>query len=152
MGLTVTAETADAPVTENPPTEAPEPKHTPLRSLKEAREKLVGSLYIDLKVPRWDDPEIFVRYKPVESARVSAQAKKCAESEDPEWLVLANADLLAQCCVGVYAIFDHDGVHRSLRMGDEHGEWTRFDRDLMDNLEMPPYSKAADAVRQIYAT
>src|SRR6185437_13235262 len=156
MGLEVTTEPqADAPVItpeQMPVAHEAKPKDTPLRSLKAARDKLINQLYIELKVPRWDNPELFVRYKAVESSRVAAQARKRAESEDPELLVLANADLLANCCVGIYAVFDGDGVRRSLRLGDEFGEWTRFDRDLMDNLEMPPYSKAADAVRQIYAT
>lgn len=128
---------------------------TPLRSLKAKRSKMLNKLQLTLQVPRWDDPEIFVVYKPIETARTNEATIKRSESKDPDWLVKANADMLCQACSGIYAIFDKDGVKRSLNLEDEFGAWTKFDQNLSENLDLPQWgtvTKAVDVVRAIYPT
>ena len=43
------------------------PVLSPLSSLRSRREQIVNDLFTDIQVPRWDEPEIFVRFKPVDT-------------------------------------------------------------------------------------
>ena len=125
-----------------------------LQSIANKRKLLKKNLFIDLQVPRWNDPEIFVRYRPVESTVTEAAIEKRRESQDavPEWLLLANADILVLACDGVYACLDGDHtVKYSLRAGDPEGSWTKFDPDLGAALEVP-IPTANDVVRALYLT
>ena len=38
---------------------------TPLIGLRKRREQIVRELFTDIKVPRWNAPEIYIRFKPV---------------------------------------------------------------------------------------
>ena len=127
-------------------------KSAALSSLAEKRKRMHDTLYTDLKVPRWEDPEIFVRFKPISVTLTEAAIDKRRESKVPEWLLLANADILVMACEGVYATLDGDHTTKySLRLGDNDGKWTRFDPDLAAALGVT-LPGATEVVRALYPT
>ena len=42
---------------------------TPLIGLRKRREQIVNELYTDIQIPRWDEPELFIRFKPVSATK-----------------------------------------------------------------------------------
>jgi hypothetical protein len=132
--------------------EQPKRPSTAILSLKARRDKIKESLYIDLQVPRWEDPEIFVRFGPIDSVRSEQAIERRRKSNTKEFGLLANADILAQCCIGVYACLDGDhDTKYSLNPDDPEGPWTRFDPDLARNLGLIT-DAAVDVVRALYYT
>jgi len=106
-----------------------------LGQLKSRREDIVKRQFIDLPVPRWDNPNIVVRYKPLEHAlfrSAANQVERADAKRRSETEVNVNVDILARSCIGVFAVVN--GSRYSLREGDPTGEWTTFDADLADNL------------------
>lgn len=125
---------------------------TPLLVLKARREQIVNDLYIDLKVPRWDEPEIFVRFKPVSATKLNATIDRRRKSKHDDWSFLANADMLVDSCIGVYAVLNGNTDEKlSLRLNDANGEWTKFDPDLADALGVVA-NRAVDACIALYLT
>ena len=123
-----------------------------LNSLSAKRNALQENLHIDLQVPRWTEPEIFVRYGPVDVTILEKQRETREASKLRDWNILLNADILAFSCIGVYACLDGDyDTKYSLRKGDENGTWTKFDADLAANLGAVT-TAAADVVRAVYMT
>lgn len=121
-----------------------------LGSLKARREEVLNAQILDLPVPRWDNPEIIVRYKPVEHGfirRAQDQAKKAPKAKEYEAEVDGNADILIRGCVAVVAVID--GKEYSLRPGDEEGEPTTFDADLAENLGITGDNGKAPTARQV---
>lgn len=159
---------------QRPPVTAPEvPEHdtgeraaaptSALTNLRQRREKAVKRLWVDLKVPRLDDdggPPVYVRYKPAPEHRVEAINKQNEKSKDREKNVIANASVLADCCLGVFAVIGHepddDGVDQPIRVSiddeDPHGEWPRFDEHLAQILGVPDAVRADQVVRGLYLT
>jgi hypothetical protein len=120
-----------------------------LGSLKERREQIVEESYIDLPVPRWHDPEVVVRYKPVPHTVVrKAMNNNVPDKRKGNAEVEANCEVLIYGCVGVFARLD--GHEYSMRPGDENGTWTTFDEDLAENLGCNP--SAIEVVRKLYIT
>jgi hypothetical protein len=133
------------------PVETPAP--TPLFSLKNRRTEILKNLYTDLRVPRYEDPEVWVRFKPVNTVHMNVVLKKRQASKDPDWGLKANADVLINSCIGVYAMFPENPDEKySLTEGNPLGEWTKFDTKLAQALEIPvPDSdQAASIVRSFY--
>jgi hypothetical protein len=142
---------------------------SPLVALRDRRKQVTDKLFIDLQVPRWGSdggPLIYVRYKPAQTGEFAEKAKKmeAAPKRPPDWIVTLNADLLVKSCVGVFAIegepLDPDPEiaakdprpRMSLRDGDPHGSWTRFDPDLAYALGLPENCGAIKVVRELYFT
>ena len=126
------------------------PSSAALLSLKSRREEIKKDLYIDLQVPRWSTPEVFVRYGPIDATRADQAIRKREGSK--EFSVLANADILAQACIGVYACLDGDrDTKYSLNSDNPDGPWTRFDPALARNLGLIT-DAAVDVVRALYYT
>lgn len=124
-----------------------------LGSLLARREQLLQEQVLELKIPRWKNPEIIVRYTPIEYElvqRLGKRIEKAKADKQVEVEIDANADTLIASCAGVFAVID--GVRYSLREGDEDGEPTRFDRDLAENLGLPEGSTARQVVRTMYLT
>jgi hypothetical protein len=127
-----------------------------LGDLKERRQTILEQAVLDRKVPRWNDPEIWVRYKPIDHSIIRAGYSRI-ESAPPakkgEVEVNSNADLLIRACVGVYAKLpeDTEGEY-SLRPGDPEGVPTRFDPDLATNLGLSDKSTAREVVRKLFIT
>ena len=150
--MTDTASTPATTVVTTTPLPVDAPKSSALANLADKRKKMRDGLHLDLKVPRWEDPEIFVRFNPIDATQTEAAIDKRRESNIPEWLVLANADILALACEGVYATLDGDHTTKySLRLGDNDGKWTRFDPDLAAALGVT-LPGATEVVRALYPT
>jgi len=125
---------------------------TPLLSLKDRRKKIVNDMYVDIKVPRWDEPEIYVRFKPVSAVRLNAAIMKRRNSKADDWSFLANADMLVDSCVGIYGVFNNDAtVKYSLRVDNPTGPWTKFDPDLAEALGIDA-KRAIDSCIALYLT
>lgn len=123
---------------------------TPLLSLKKRREQIVNNLYIDIRVPRWETPELYLRFRPVSATKLTKTIEKYQSrakvDKSADWSFLANAEMLLEACVGLYAVIDGDKDNKlSLRPNDPHGPWTRFDEDLADALGVDA-SRATDVV------
>jgi hypothetical protein len=111
------------------------------------REEIIASAHTDLRVPRWTDPEVFVRFAPVDHGvirRGQVRVDKAPDKDKARVEVEANSDLLAAACVGVFAVID--GKEYSLRPGDYDGAWTGFDDDLAEALGMDPSARTARQV------
>ena len=137
------------------PAEAPErPSSAAILSLKDKRAALAKDLHIDLQVPRWRDPEIFVRYGPIDATRAERTIANRQKSGVPEWNVLANADLLILSCIGVFACLDgnyDDKFSLNPTVGPT-GAWTRFDSALGENLGVFTPNDPVAVIRALYAT
>lgn len=132
--------------------DGPDQVSAPIVSLKDRRKAIVDDLFIDVQVPRWDEPEIFVRFKPISSSKLDAAVEKRRASKADNWATMANADALVQACIGIYGVFPNDPDKKvSLRPGDPDGEWTKFDPDLAEALGVPAPT-AADTVLALYLT
>lgn len=172
MGITVTPVEGALPAPPPPVVHIPEardpepaPRVTALGSLREKRQRMVDGLYIDLKVPRWEDPEIFVRYRPVESDRLEDISARHPLTKKGSGFQ-TNIDLLLHHCVGIFACLDGDHSQKyslnAVRVCGEDADeaellrvpWTRFDPDLREALgllaaEAPGPS---DVCRKLYVT
>lgn len=121
-----------------------------LGNLKARREAIIENAHKDLPVPRWRDPEIFVRFRPVDHSVIrkgQVAVEKALDRDKARREVEVNSDLLIAACVGVYAVID--GVEYSLRPGDPEGELTTFDDDLAENLGLEG-STARAVVKGLY--
>jgi hypothetical protein len=150
MGIAVVAESDPVEVAHSAG-----PEDSPIMlSLKARRTEIAKKLFIDLKVPRWDAPEVFVRYGPIDTVKIDKQVANRQKSNKEDWSLVANADILIGSCQGVYACLDGNrDVKYSLRPGDENGAWTKFDPDLARQLGLDPdVTKAVDCVQALYFT
>lgn len=128
-----------------------------LGDLKERRQAILESAVLDRKVPRWNDPEVWVRYKPIDHSVIRAgfaRIDSAPPAKKGEVEVNANADLLIRACVGVYAkLPDVDPeAEFSLRPDDPEGEPTRFDPDLATCLGLPDKATAREVVKKLFIT
>jgi hypothetical protein len=125
---------------------------TPLASLQARREQIVNDLYVDIQVPRWEDPEIYVRFKPVSTIKLNAAIERRRKQKGDDWSLLANADMLIESCVGIYAVFNGDTENKlSLSTTDPNGKWTKFDPELAKALGVDA-QRATDSVQALYLT
>lgn len=121
-----------------------------LSSLKERRQQVLEEQVLRLPIPRWDNPAITVKYKPVEHSfirQAQNRVEKANKDRKADTEVEANADILIRGCVGVIAIVD--GKEYSLRPGDENGEPTLFDQDLAENLGMESIGGKPPTARKV---
>jgi hypothetical protein len=150
--LEVPTAASDPDEDSSPVSEAqPAARSSVLSGLRAKRAAMNETLYVDLQVPRWTDPEIWVRFKPAEPASITTAMEKRRKRQPrpADWFVMAQCDVLAESCIGVYAILDD--TKYSLRVGDEEGDWTKFDADLANNLGLDT-QRAAEVVRGLYVT
>lgn len=121
-----------------------------LGHLRDRREQIAEEQLKVIPVPRWSNPEVFVRYRPVEhdelrkAQRLVERAKQNRSAAE----VNSNADVLIRACVAVFARLEGRDEEMSLRPGDPTGELTTFDRDLAANLLGPEEAENATA-RQV---
>jgi hypothetical protein len=123
-----------------------------LGQLSKRREEIKQGATTDLKVERWSDPEIWVRYKPVDHNIIRSGINRVEQAQPKDKArieVDINSDVLIRGCVGVFARVN--GKDYSLRPGDPHGEYTKFDGDLADNFELPEEARSArQVVKALY--
>lgn len=136
-------------------------RNTPMFSLKARRAEIVNNLYTDLRVPRYSDPEIYVRYAPVDAVKMGQSWDRRSKQKDDtgkvpdDWGIRANADVLIASCQGLYAKFsDSPDEFLSLRENDPYGQWTKFDQDLAQamGIDLPTKDPVATLVRKVYLT
>jgi hypothetical protein len=95
---------------------------TPLNSLKgtlaKRREEIASELFLELEVPRWQDPTIAIRYQLVPHEIVSRAQRSLekAKGNRGEAELNANKDLLIKACVGIVA---HNPDEEWTGFGDE---------------------------------
>lgn len=122
-----------------------------LGNLKDRRQQIVDEQTLDLLIPRWHDPEILVRYRPVEHSvirRAQNAVEKAPKDKKAEIEIGGNSDVLIRGCVAVVARYG--GKEYSLRPGDPEGEPTLFDSDLAENIGLDDRATARDVVRKIF--
>lgn len=108
-------------------------------------------LQLDLEVPRLDPP-VFVRFKPPTQKRIEAAnelARKLRNQKGGEAVIIANAGLLADVCLGVFEVID--GREVSIDPEDRDGDWLKFGPRLAELLGLKT-NKASDVVRALYLT
>lgn len=132
----------------------PAASSSPLAGLRQRREDAVKVLHVDLPVPRYEGIDLYVRYRPVPEHRVTAITKVTEKSKDREKNIIAQATILAEVCIGVFAVVKHDGedVEVSVDDDDPHGEWPKFDERLGKILGLEHTTRAAEVVRRLYLT
>lgn len=124
-----------------------------LSSLKERRQQVIAEQQLALAVPRWSDPVIVVKYKPLPHELIRASQTRLENAPKAKRAGLEvdlNADLLIRGCTAVVAVVD--GEEYSLRSGDPTGEPTLFDADLAENLGLDDAAKARDVVKALFIT
>ena len=125
------------------------------------RKEIAAELFLDLPIPRWDEPQIWVRYRPMTLAELrkvvsSAEPKnnqgggKPKKSSTSEAVLMANRDLVIACCMGVYAV--QDGQKFSLHPEGKDRPWTKFDPHLAEVLEVEGEFTARKVVDAIFHT
>lgn len=135
--------------------ERPAASTSPLANLRRRREEAIEKLYVDLPVPRYgDDLALHVRYAPVPQHKVEAVNKIAAKSKDREKNIIANASILADACLGVFAEITIDGETHEISVDDEHPDedWPKFDERLGHLLGLDGPARATDVVRRLYLT
>lgn len=135
------------------PTEQGASAGSVLGSMKARRQQILEEQILDLPVPRWHEPEIIVRYKPVDHGIISralTAIEKAPGDKRPTVEVQRNSDVLIAGCVAVVARIG--GKEYSLREGDPEGDPTKFDDDLAANLGLDVRSTARDVVRALFIT
>ncbi|WP_156759561.1 hypothetical protein [Microbacterium karelineae] len=123
--------------------ETPAAPTSGLAALRTQRAKIKQKLHLDLLVPRYDEP-VYVRYMPPTKAQINRVSDRATKSRDKD--ALAEAMLLAECCLGVFQK-DDDGKP----IGDPD-DWPKFDKDLAEYLGEPSLDRAADVVRALFFT
>lgn len=115
---------------------------SPLAGLKDRRTQIASAQELTLRVPRWENPEIYVVYRPLDhdEIRKSQKAADKAKGNQSEAELNGNADLLVKACKSVYAVLD--GKRLSLNPDDPEGEFTTFDEALARNLDCPATGRA----------
>ncbi len=145
----------DTPQPEDVVTEEEVQTPTPLRSLKVRRAELVENLYLDHPVPRYSDPQVFIRFHAVESKKLNASVKSRENQgkRDPkiDWQLLANCDLLEECCEGIYAIWPDAPDEKVALSGSGH--WSKFDQETAIALGVEKEALyPTDVVRKLFFT
>ncbi|HXH77317.1 hypothetical protein [Nocardioides sp.] len=118
-------------------------------SLRERREQARSKLYLDRRVPRIDPP-VFVRFKPLSSARLEGLTRQAEKSKDPERYINGSAIAIADACVGIFEVIDDEKV--SIDPDGDRDDWPRFDSRLAELLGLADLGKAAPIVRALYLT
>lgn len=124
-----------------------------LGSLQARREEIRKADFLTLPVPRWRDPEVYVRYAPVDHAyirRVQTAVEKAPKKLQAEAEVNANCDILIRGCQAVFARLD--GQEYSLKPNEPNGELTVFDGDLAQNLGLHEGATAREIVKSLFFT
>jgi hypothetical protein len=140
-------------VDQGAPASAPVPAAvaSPLFNLRKIREEKLEKLFLDVQVPRWNEdggPQIFVRLKPAKPDMVMKKAERRRVTKADDVIALTQADILAECCLGVF--IKADGREFSLRINDAEGPLTKFDPDLAVALGLEPNVGAAAVVRALF--
>jgi hypothetical protein len=125
--------------------EVPAAPSSALAGLRAQRDKIKATLFIDIPVPRYSG--VLVRFKPAPQGLVTKIMNAAEKSKDADAGVIANAQVLAHCAVGVFQL---DDLGKPL--GDP-SDWPVFGHELAELIGAPEAGGTAVAVvRALYAT
>lgn len=119
----------------------------PLVSLAARRQQIADKQFLDLPVPRWNDPEVFVRYHLVDFSVVAkglSAIERAPRNEKARVSLDKNADLLVNACEAVFGRID--GKDYSFDPAGPDSEFTQFDEALATSLGLPEEQRSARAV------
>lgn len=125
--------------------ETPAAPTSGLAALRGERKKIEAGLHLDLRVPRYETP-LYVRYKPMSSAQMSRISERTRKSNAPDAIARGNAQILAECAVGV---FELDGKGKPVGTPEE---WVTIGPDLAEQLGQPELKTASDVIRALFFT
>jgi hypothetical protein len=123
-----------------------------LASLAERRKQLSAEQVYTIKVPRWTEPELRIRFHPLEhkdlmrAAREQEKAQKGDPKKRAQIMVDTNADLLCLACEEVVAVVD--GQERQIADGAP----VTFDPRLAMALGIPDSASARAVCRELFIT
>lgn len=131
-------------------------------NLRARREEIAARQHKDLRVPRWSNPEVWVRYRPLTWDEVRSPITKVEKAKGHARIRIehdANADILVKACLGVFFAVD-DVAYNPLTeepIGklDSNGwdvtldECPRFDPDLARVLGVPGADEGSLTARLI---
>lgn len=131
---------------------------SPLDVLRRVRDDKRAEMHLDLEVPRWrtgdNETGFAVRFRPMRTSEMikAVERHEKTQKKVDDWLVNANADVLAKCCVSVIAIVDGERVN--LDGGDPAVTPTTFNHSgLADALGVPTDPiRQVDVVKALYFT
>lgn len=128
----------------------PQDRSSFLARTRARREEIKDAQWIELDIPRWDDPLIKVRYGPLDHSKIRAQARGAKKARDKAAGELrAQENMLVMACLGVFGVDDNDKPV-SLHPNGPDEDWTKFDPDLAEAMGLPTTSTARDVLRFFY--
>lgn len=125
--------------------ETPAAPTSGLAALRAERKKVEDGLHIDLRVPRYAIP-VYVRYKPLSSDQMARVRDRAQKSTAPDAIARANAQLLAECALGVY---ERDADGNPVGTPDE---WVKVGPALAEYLGQPELKTATAVIRALFFT
>jgi hypothetical protein len=138
-------------VVSEPEVEIPTP--SPLLNLKERRQAQKAKLIKDIRIPRWENPELWLRFRPAEPTALERFLRKRArgkDNPDPGWGIDATLDIIVDACVAVYAKYPDDETEYSLKVNDAKGSLTRIDHEVARALGLEDVTTAAETARALF--
>lgn len=125
-----------------------------LKSIKERRDQLKAEQLIVLQVPRWEDPKIFLRCRPIHHETWSRAMDRIANARGKkdvgEVEINANCDVIADGCVEVFATLNNDPRELSFNKDDPYGEKTGLDDTLAASLGLPTGVATRSIIRALF--
>lgn len=137
------------------------PAGSPLARMRAQRERQAEELAeLHVHVPRTTDPSIWVIYRPIDPGYVQDAIEKRQKAHKKrngraapgdDWVVLANADILAEYCLGIYWLDDDEKEHGFSQDAPDDVHRLTYGPELSRALGHEPTS-AIDSVRQLFVT
>lgn len=132
-----------------------------LGQLGQRREAIAEAQVLTLSIPRWDNPELWIQFRPLPFKRLKAAQRLVEKAKkNPDDVELdANLDILIEANIAVGARID--GERYSLRVGEDGrpmgrsagDDHIKIGPDLARALGMDPDAATARAVaRRLYIT
>jgi len=145
----MTNDNSPSPDDNTPEAAEPAASRTLRHSLRERRSAAKKVLHLDRRVPRLDPP-VFVRFKPIPSAKIDQLNVQMSKSKDPDKTAVMNARAVAHSCIGIFEKVDGENVSIDTDHPDE--DWPVFDGRLAELLGVPDTGRPEDLVRALYLT
>lgn len=120
---------------------------TPKKSLAAHRKKVLETLTRDFQIPDYEDVGLYARFRPAEPAEVRSAWRRREKAGD-EASFMAHADVLIDCCQGLYILDENDNEIPPTE--DEDPTLPRFDERLAEAIGEPDLDRSIDVVRALF--
>lgn len=115
--------------------EVPAQPGSPLANLRARREEIASKQFDDVEVPRWNNPALVIRYKPIEHSTIRAaqtRVEKAAKKDKAKVELGENLGMLARGFVGLIGVMNGTphalvDVDTWVEMEEDHEEGDYFD-------------------------